>query len=51
LPLARQGSLDERRQARLGAAELTLRNGGTPEDLKHLLDVLQLWPSQDLTAG
>ena len=41
------GTVEERQRARLGAAQLTLRNGGTAEDLRTLLSALALWPNQD----
>lgn len=47
LPLIKPGSVDERRKARIGAALLTVRNDGTTDDLRTLLDVLALWPQQD----
>jgi len=41
------GTVEERREARLGAAQLTVRNGGTTDDLRTLLSALALWPQQD----
>jgi hypothetical protein len=49
LPLPKPGALDERIQARLGAARLVVRNGGTADDLRVILSALALWPRDDPT--
>lgn len=41
------GTKEERHRARVAAAQLVVRNGGTPEDLVLLLDALSLWPAGD----
>lgn len=47
LPLAKPGTLDERARARVGAARMVIRNGGTARDLRIILDALGLWPHTD----
>jgi hypothetical protein len=41
------GTLDERARARVGAAHMVVRNGGTGRDLRIVLSALALWPQQD----
>lgn len=45
------GTREERHRARVAAAQLVVRNGGTAEDLKLLLDCLELWPAGDRLAA
>jgi hypothetical protein len=47
VPITKRGSRCERDRARLGAANMVCRNNGTPHDLKHVLDLLDLWPAAD----
>ena len=48
-PPTTPGTAAERHQARRAAAQLTVRNDGTAEDLRTLLDALALWPDGDHT--
>lgn len=47
VPLPKPGTRLERDKARLEAARLVTRNGGHADDLKLVLDSLDLWPAQD----
>lgn len=50
LALVKPGTQGEREQARLGAARMVRRSGGNAEDLKFVLDALDLWPEQDMSV-
>lgn len=41
------GTAEERHRARVAAAQLVIRNGGTAEDLRTILSALALWPAGD----
>lgn len=49
VPIVKPGTKAHRQRARLGAATLVTRNGGTADDLRLILTELDLWPSADPT--
>jgi hypothetical protein len=47
ISIVKPGTQTERERARLGAARIVLRSGGGADDLRLVLDMLDLWPASD----